>query len=144
MLDPLSYQSAYQVQLDDASDFLTPTFDTGSVAGGTTSLALASTAYAGLPAVGTVTYWRVRVTDESGCVSDSVEPGADQVRAARRCRDHGARRTTPDFRPVVSWSFTPAALPAGVSSTAQGAWRAWLEQALVAGTWRIIADSGRK
>jgi IS5 family transposase len=49
--------------------------------------------------------------------------------------------TTPDYRPVVTWTFTPAALPAGEASTAQKAWRAWLEQ-LVGGVWRIIADSG--
>ena len=142
VLDPLSYQSALQVQISAASDMSAPEYDSGSVAGGTTSLALSSTAYAGLPANGAVRYWRVRVTDESGRVSDWADAVPIRYAPLGAVAITAPTSTTPDFRPVVAWTFTPPALPAGEASTAQKAWRAWLEQLDAGGVWRIIADSG--
>lgn len=141
VLDPLSYQTAYQVQISAASDMSAPEYDSGSVAGGQSSLALASTAYAGLPANGALRYWRVRVTDDSGRVSDWADAVPIRYAPLGVVTITAPGATTPDFRPVVSWTFAPAALPAGEASTAQRAWRAWLEQ-LVAGKWVIVADSG--
>jgi hypothetical protein len=141
LLDPLSYQTSYQVVVSANADLSAPSFDTGQVAGGTTGLALASTAFAGLPADGSVRYWGVRVWDESGRVSVYSDPVGMRYCALGVVAITLPAATTPDLKPVVTWSFTPAALPAGVASTAQRAWRAWLE-VLVAGVWTIYADSG--
>jgi hypothetical protein len=141
LLDPLSYQTSYQVVISAAADLSAPVFDTGQVAGGTTGLALASTAFAGLPADGAVRYWGVRVWDESGRVSVYSDPVAVRYCPLGVVAITAPGATTPDLKPVVTWTFTPPALPAGVSSTAQKAWRAWLE-VQVAGVWQIFADSG--
>lgn len=141
LLDPLSFQSSYQVQISANADLSAPEFDTGQVAGGQTTLALASTAYAGLPTNGAVRYWRVRVWDESGRVSVYADIVSMRYAPLGVVAITLPAATTPDTKPVVTWTFTPATLPAGEASTAQKAWRAWIERN-VGGVWKIYADSG--
>lgn len=62
-------QAELQVQIDDADDFATPVFDSGWVVSTLPELDLADTAYGGI-AAGTTRYWRVRVKNAAGVVSD--------------------------------------------------------------------------
>ena len=144
VLDPSSYQSAYRVELDE-TDTLTPPleYDSGQVTSGLSQVDLAATAYAGLPTDGALRYWRARVWDDSGEVSDpSLSVGL------RYCplgvvviNTPGA--TTADVRPEVSWTFTPAAAPASGGSMTQKAYRVTIEkQAAGGGVWTMLADSG--
>jgi hypothetical protein len=137
--DPV--QSGYQVQIDEATDFATPEFDTGQVTSGRSGLDLTSTAYAGLPTDGAVRYWRVRVADASGTWSDYSDPVAMRYCPLGVVAVTTPGATTPDFRPTVTWTFTPAALPTGIPSTAQRVWRARIERQ-VGTRWVTVADSG--
>ena len=141
VLDPGAYQSAFQVQIDDVETFAAPDYDSGQIAGGSSQLVLAATAYAGLPANGAVRYWRVRVWDDTGRASDWSDPQQVRYCPLGVVAVTTPPSPTPDVRPVVTWTFAPAALPAGVASTAQQAWRALIERQ--SGTaWVVVADSG--
>jgi hypothetical protein len=138
VLDPSAFQSAYQVQIDDADDFAAAEFDTGQVASGVSQLQLAATAYAGLPADASVRYWRVRVWDESGEASDWSDPVTVRYVALGVVDITAPGATTQDVRPLVTWTFAPPGVPAGV---VQEAWRAFIER-LDGNRWVVLADSG--
>ena len=58
-----------QIQIDDASDFATPLFDSGTVATSVPQIDLSTTSFTGLTA-NQVVYWRARVQDGAGLWSD--------------------------------------------------------------------------
>jgi len=134
--EPDPHQSGYQVQIDDATDFATPTFDTGQVVSGRSGVDLAATAFAGLPTDGSVRWWRVRVADESGLWSAYSEAVQFRYSPLGTVVVTAPAATSPDVRPTVTWTFTPSA-----TGGAQKVWRALIEQQVGTG-WRVVADSG--
>jgi hypothetical protein len=129
-------QSAFQVQVDDAADFATPTFDTGQVVSGTNGLDLAATAYGGLPTDGSVRWWRVRVADASSTWSPYSDPVQFRYSPLGVVAITAPGATTPDLAPTVVWTFTPSA-----TGGAQKVWRARIDRQ-VGTTWQNVADSG--
>jgi hypothetical protein len=134
-------QSAFQVQIDDAADFAVPEFDSGQVVSGRSGLDLNATAYAGLPTNGAVRYWRVRVADAGGTWSAYSDPVLVRYAPLGVVLVTTPAASSPDLRPTVTWTFTPAALPAGEASTAQRVWRARIDR-LVGTRWTPVDDSG--
>jgi len=134
-------QSGYQVQIDDAADFATPEYDSGAIVSGRSGLDLNATAYAGLPTNGAVRYWRVKVADSSGTWSAYSDPVLVRYCPLGVVNITTPGSTSPDLRPTVTWTFTPAALPTGEASTAQRVWRARIERQ-VGTRWVAVDDSG--
>ena len=139
VLDPLAYQSAFEVQISSVDTFTSTEYASGQIAGGLSQLALASTAYAGLPTDGAVRYWRVRVWDDSGEASEWADPAAIRYAPLGAVVLSTPAAPTSDVRPVLTWAFTPPATPAGEAAVVQEAYRAWIEQA---GSAAPIFDSG--
>ena len=128
--------SGFQVQVDDAADFATPTFDTGAVVSGTSGVDLAATAFAGLPTDGSVRWWRVKVADASGAWSGYSDPVQVRYSPLGTVAITAPAATTPDLAPTVTWTFTPSA-----TGGAQKVRRARIDR-LVGTTWVAVADSG--
>lgn len=63
-------QASYRVQADPASNGTTPAYDSGVQTSTLPQHALGGTAFAQLPSDGSVTYWRVQVTNAAGQTSD--------------------------------------------------------------------------
>jgi hypothetical protein len=98
--------AAVQVQIDDASDFATPIFDSGTVATTSAGLDLASTAFAGLTDGQTV-YWRVRAQDGAGLWSawSDVVSMTRKVKPALAITNLGGG-VVYDPTPPILWSMT--------------------------------------
>lgn len=100
---------AIQVQLDNAADFATPTFDSGAVTSAVPELNLAATAFTGLVA-NTLTYWRVRVQDGAGLWSNWSAPASMiyQTRGTLTMTSPAAppNNSVAEATPPISWTFT--------------------------------------
>ena len=129
-------QSAFQVQVDDAADFATPTFDTGQVVSGSAGLDLSATAFGGLPTDGSVRWWRVKVADASGTWSAYSDPVQFRYSPLATVAITAPGATTPDLAPTVVWTFTPS-----TTGGAQKVWRARIDRQ-EGNTWKNVADSG--
>lgn len=94
---------AIQVQIDPASDGVSPDFDSGEVASTGGYLALAATAYAGL-ADGSTTYWRARAKNVTGWSNWST--WVDFSRADLDAVTLTSPGATPaDTTPPFEWTF---------------------------------------
>jgi hypothetical protein len=98
-------QAYCQVQVDDATDFATPTFDTGKIANTAHYLDLSATAYVA-NAAGTTRYYRVRVWDDAGNVSDwsDVASWTRQTKGTLAITSPGT--TVPETTPPITHTFT--------------------------------------
>jgi len=101
--------AAIQVQIDAAGNFVTPGFDSGTVAASLPELDLSTTAYAGLTA-GTSTQWRVRVQDAAGIWSGWSDPAtfARTAKATLTITNPAAPASNfvSESTPPISWTFT--------------------------------------
>lgn len=101
--------AAVQVQIDPASDEVTPAFDSGEVATTDPEMDLGGTAYAGLTD-GETTSWRVRVKDEAGLWSEWSEwavltrtaKGTVSITNPADIADPYVSEPTP----AISWTFS--------------------------------------
>ena len=128
--DPSAFQSAFEVELD-ADELFTPAldYDSGQIAAGVSQLDLSATAYAGLPTDGAARYWRSRVWDDSGEVSEWSDPVVTRYAPLGTVTITApAAATTPDVRPLIGWTFTPPATPTGEPAVVQEAWRVLVER----------------
>lgn len=101
--------SAVQVQIDTAGNFVTPGFDSGTVASSVPELDLTTTAYAGL-SVGVSTQWRVRTQDAAGLWSGWSDP-ATFTRTAQPTLTLTNPAVSPnnfvsEFTPPITWTHT--------------------------------------
>lgn len=126
---------AVQVQINATDVWTSPSFDSGWVTSTDPELDLAATAYAGLADAAT-TFWRVRVRDDAGGISD----WSDSTSFSRD--DRGTLTITSpaaspsnfvdEFTPPISWTFT---------GETQKSYRVLIAKAARPSTW--IYDSGR-
>lgn len=126
--------AAVQVQVDPASDEVTPDFDSGEVAATEPELDLSATAYPGL-ADATSTYWRVRVKDAAGLWSE----WSDWVQITRAVKGTVTIDTPSVGTPVVT-DHTPAI--EWTPSAAQSAWKVRITRASDRGV--ELYDSGKR
>ena len=106
--DPVSGTTAARVQIDPAANGTSPAFDSGEVPVISSSLALASTAYAGL-ADGATTSWRVQVRTAGGLSAWSSWATFSRVsKGALTITNPGA--TSGDGTPPLQATFTGATL----------------------------------
>jgi len=127
---------AVQVQIDAGNNFVSGIdFDSGWVTASTPELDLSATAYAGL-ADGATTYWRVRVRDEAGGVSDWSDVASfsrdDKGTLTITNPAAPASNFVDEFTPPISWTFT---------GETQKAFRVRVGLASKPGVWRY--DSGK-
>jgi hypothetical protein len=127
---------AVQVQIDAGNNFVSGIdFDSGWVTATDPELDLSTTAYAGL-ADGSTTYWRVRVRDEAGGISDWSD-----VASFKRDDKGTLILTNPaaspnnfvdEFTPPIAWTFT---------GETQKSYQVRIARSTHPNTW--IYDSGR-
>lgn len=99
---------AVQVQVDPAANWVTPAFDSGTVASSDPELNLANTTFAGLAANAT-TQWRVRVQDAAGlwsAWSDAHSFTYTTKGALTLVNPAAAAPVVNDFTPPIDWTFT--------------------------------------
>lgn len=97
---PGGSQVSYQVQIDDAADFTTPTTDTGAVA----SIDPQHLVVGALPADVTG-YWRVRITDAAGQTSPWSDAAAVTYAAPPTVTLTAPASSTTLLQPLVSWTY---------------------------------------
>jgi len=127
---------AVQVQIDAGNNFVSGIdFDSGWVTSTDPELDLSTTAYAGL-ADGATTYWRVRVKDEAGGISDwsDVASFSRDDKGTLTLTNPAAPSSNfvDEFTPPISWTFT---------GETQKAYRVRIARLARPNTW--IYDSGR-
>jgi hypothetical protein len=127
---------AVQVQIDAGNNFVSGIdFDSGWVTAATPELDLSATAYGGL-SDGATTYWRVRVRDEAGGISDWSDVASfsrdDKGTLTITNPAAPASNYVDEFTPPIAWTFT---------GETQKAFRVRVGLASKPGVWRY--DSGK-
>lgn len=100
---PGGSQLSYQVQIDDAADFLTPTVDTGNVA----SVDPQHLVAVALPA-DVARYWRVRIVDAAGQTSPWSDAATLTYTAPPTVTLTAPAASTTLLRPLVVWTYAGA------------------------------------
>lgn len=98
--DGTADQASSQVQVDNTSDFASPVYDSGMVANAEQQWAVAS----GLSNGGDY-FWRVKVTDTNGNVSDWSDTGAFHVTTRGTLTITSPSTTPEETTPPVSWTL---------------------------------------
>ena len=127
---------AVQVQIDAGNNFVSGIdFDSGWVTSTEPELDLSATAYGGL-SDGSTTYWRVRVRDEAGGISDWSDVASfsrdDKGTLAITNPAAPSSNFVDEFTPPISWTLT---------GETQKAYQVRIARATAPNTW--IYDSGR-
>jgi hypothetical protein len=128
--------AAIQVQIDAAANWVTPAFDSGTVASAQPQLDLSLTAYAGL-ALNATTSWRVRVQDAAGLWSAWSDPTTfKRVAQGTLALNNPAlspNNFVTEWTPPITWALTGAT---------QVAWRVTI--ALGTNASALLHDTGRR
>lgn len=130
-------QATYRVQVDDATDFATPLFDSGVVNSSDPQADLAALGWAGL-ADGATAYFRVKVTDSYGTSSPYSDPSQFSRKVKGTVAISAPGAVIQSDTPSVVHTFTPP------SGAAQQSVRYRVERQLSDGSYLLTYDSGRR
>lgn len=100
-IDGTSDQASSQVQVDDATDFATPVWDSGMIANANWQQLCGATL-----TDGSTYYWRVRVTDSNGNVSAWSDTMSLKVTSKGTLTLTSPGSTVEETTPPIAWTFT--------------------------------------
>lgn len=98
-------QFQFQVQVDDASDFATPTYDSGTQSGTSSQFDLGGTAMTALTN-GQSRYWRVRVRNQANVWGPWSDAAQWTYRLMSAVTVTAPATTTNDPTPLVTWTYS--------------------------------------